>query len=50
MADIDECSGENECGANSACVNTVPGYTCDCITGYLPQADGRTCESMSLIN
>lgn len=33
-ADIDECETENKCGANSACTNTIGGYSCSCLSGF----------------
>lgn len=35
MIDINECiTGEAKCGPNSTCINTSPGYKCDCVDGY----------------
>ena len=35
MIDINECTtGVANCSNNSRCVNTSPGYRCDCLSGY----------------
>ena len=35
MIDINECTtGVAKCGPNSECVNTSPGYRCDCLDRY----------------
>jgi len=46
VSDPDLCaSGQYTCGKNSICVNTVPGYTCNCLPGF--QGDGAIgCEDI----
>ena len=35
FADADECLlGTAKCPANSRCVNSDPGFSCDCVAGY----------------
>lgn len=42
FADVDECAeGTANCQANSYCVNTDNGYSCQCNTGYV--ANGNVC-------
>ena len=44
FSDIDECAtGQYKCDANSRCVNTVPGYKCQCNPGY-KLYNGRECK------
>ena len=46
-SDVDECAddADNDCVANSDCMNTVGSYDCDCSTGYqgngLVQCNGK---------
>ena len=45
FSDINECSSRslNGCGPGATCVNRVPGYTCECPSGF--KGDGRVgCE------
>ena len=42
-ADIDECTeGISQC--NQLCINTIGSFTCDCISGFIIDVDGRTCD------
>ena len=45
VADIDECSSENECHLNAACTNIIGSYNCTCKNGY--EGDGRNCSGKS---
>ena len=48
-ADIDECRSRSlhQCGVGAVCVNTVPGYKCECPEGY--NGDGRFgCEPVKV--
>ena len=40
--DIDECTGENDCG--HTCTNTHGSYECSCLTGYELSEDGKSCS------
>ena len=45
FSDIDECSSRSlhHCGIGAKCINTQPGYKCECPAGY--QGNGKTgCE------
>ena len=43
--DIDECStNEHDCDKNAKCINTEPGYKCQCDSGFKEYNDGRKCE------
>jgi len=44
LADINECSGANNCSVNSTCTNTNGSYTCECHAGFTLLADQRTCQ------
>ncbi|XP_077993148.1 uncharacterized protein LOC144447116 [Glandiceps talaboti] len=50
--DIDECDhdGSHQCGENSNCTNTVPGYNCTCDSGYELADDQRTCQDINECN
>ena len=39
--DINECSGDVNCGVNAQCINTLGSYECQCNTGY--SWDGTQC-------
>ena len=48
--DIDECSTkQHDCGENSKCVNTEPGYKCQCDSGYKKHKNGRKCEGIGFV-
>ena len=44
--DMNECLSKNinECQKNTACVNTVGSYRCDCLDGF--EGDGMFCEGI----
>ena len=47
FADVNECALKNG-GCQHKCVNRAGSYRCECYTGYLLQADGKKCKSMTL--
>ena len=42
FSDIDECTPIDPCD-NGVCVNTEPGFTCNCNTGYALNTQGTNC-------
>ena len=43
MSDIDECDEEtHQCTQN--CMNSNGSYACTCNSGFIIDADGRTCD------
>ena len=50
MIDINECTtGVANCSNNSRCVNTSPGYRCDCVSGYKKTNDVCTGKIIIII-
>ena len=43
-ADIDECSGVNDC--QQQCNNTEGSYNCYCRDGFVLNSDGKNCIGM----
>ena len=40
---MDECAeNRHNCHRNARCANTIGGFTCTCMAGYI--GDGTTCE------
>ena len=48
IADVDECSGLNNCSLEAACTNTVGSYTCACAEGY--SGSGKVCAGLCFSN
>ena len=46
ISDIDECDGYNDC--HQMCTNTEGSYYCSCNTGFVLEADNRTCRGYCL--
>ena len=44
--DVHECALENG-GCQHKCVNRAGSYRCECNTGYILQADGKSCRNQS---
>ncbi|CAB3998123.1 partial [Paramuricea clavata] len=46
--DIDECSTQkHDCDKNAKCINTEPGFKCQCIPGFKEYDNGRTCKDLN---
>ena len=46
--DIDECAeGSDNC--NQLCVDTSPGFMCDCNNGFMLDTDNKTCVGEKLL-
>eukprot|EP00731_Ephydatia_muelleri_P031723 Em0023g230a len=43
--DIDECNGNNSCGMNANCTNTIGSYQCSCLVGF--EGDGVNCTNIN---
>ena len=46
VSDIDECTNQHSCYANSVCNNTVGRYMCVCNDGFILNNDQRNCEGI----
>ena len=47
--DTDECNTQqHDCDENAKCINTEPGYKCQCKPGYKEYDDGRKCKGTVL--
>ena len=46
IADVNECALESG-GCQHKCVNRAGSYRCECNTGYILQADGKSCRTKS---
>ena len=48
-ADVNECvsPGNNDC--EQTCVNTNGSYSCDCVIGYVLNADGHACDGRFIL-
>lgn len=53
MADGRNCQDLNECDppglCSQSCTNTKGSYFCNCIDGYVLEADKHTCKAISMI-
>ena len=46
--DIDECQGGHSCDlGKSVCENLEGTYRCNCLQGYIPSLDGKSCTGKS---
>lgn len=50
LADIDECSTLVGVCRNGRCINTIGGFSCDCIPGYTPTPDKTRCRGKEHVN
>eukprot|EP00731_Ephydatia_muelleri_P037026 Em0380g6a len=43
--DVNECNGNNSCGMNANCTNTIGSYQCSCLVGF--EGDGVNCSNIN---
>ena len=45
FSDLDECSTQkHDCDKHANCINTQPGFKCQCKPGFKEYDNGRTCK------
>lgn len=46
--DVNECATNNG-NCTTVCTNTIGSYMCSCVTGYVLDVDGSTCDGYFII-
>ena len=48
-ADVNECVSPDNNDCEQTCVNTNGSYSCDCVIGYVLNADGHACDGRFIL-